>query len=235
MNGKLLVGSMHIGNHHDTSFRMLEAIRECDVIFSDDPISEIENLLRYHDIEKEIVTLKSTNTNYADQDQINLMINYIKNNKTVLLVATEGQIGMADPGPQFIEACIKNNLPYTVLPGPSSFINAYVASGFSGGDLFISYGIHNVVEVLSLHANRQYGLVVPVYYDDLKDALTFIKNDVHYEGKEKMVAICVDMTLPNELIIIDTSKNILNNPNIDKINKDNKIIIVLSTFKDLTL
>ena len=233
MNGKLLVGSMHIGNHDDTSFRMFNAIKQCDVIFSDDPISEIENLLKHYNIQKEIITLKSTNTNYADIDQINLMIKYIKENKTVLLVATEGQIGMADPGPQFIQACITNNLPYTVLPGPSAFANAYVASGFSGGDFLISYGIHNVLEVLSLHVNKQYGFAIPVYYNDLKPALEFISNSAHYETKEKMIAICVNMTLPTELIIVDKAKNILNNIKIDKIKEHDKIIIVLSVFQDI--
>jgi 16S rRNA C1402 (ribose-2'-O) methylase RsmI len=214
---------------------MLEEIKKCDIIFSDDPIDEIENLLKYYDIKKPIITLKSTNTNYADNDQIKLMIDYINNGKRVLLVATEGQVGMADPGPQFIETCINNNLPYTVIPGPSSFINAYVSSGFSGGDVLMSYGIHNVVEVLSLHANKQYGLIVPVYYDDLNNALAFIDSEIYYENKQKMVAICVDMTLPNELVIVDKTNKIINNPNINKINKDSKIIIVLSTFKDIDL
>jgi 16S rRNA (cytidine1402-2'-O)-methyltransferase len=39
--------------------------------------------------------------------------------------------GLSDPGARLIRECIKRNLDFTIIPGPSSILTALVGSGFS--------------------------------------------------------------------------------------------------------
>ena len=39
--------------------------------------------------------------------------------------------GLSDPGVRLIRECIKRELPFTIIPGPSSILTALLGSGFS--------------------------------------------------------------------------------------------------------
>src|SRR5205085_10364340 len=50
---------------------------------------------------------------------------------TIALITDAGTPGLSDPGARLIKQCIKSELDFTVIPGPSSIIAALVGSGFS--------------------------------------------------------------------------------------------------------
>lgn len=78
MNGRLIVGSMPIGNMDDVTVRMLKAFKDCDIIFSDIPTDYLEKILNLNNLQKNIQKLKSTNSQFADLDQVEEMISLIK-------------------------------------------------------------------------------------------------------------------------------------------------------------
>jgi len=225
MSGKLVVGSMPIGNMDDVTVRMLKAFRDCDIIFSDVPTDYLEKILNLNNFKKEIEKLKSTNSQFADLDQVEYMISLIKNNKTVLLVSSEGQIGIADPGCQFIQACVKNNLNYTVLPGPSVFSNSYAASGYVEGDFLVCSSMNNPIPFLEQNKKLNLPMILLVWFKDMLDVLNFIKEN--YDN-DRYITICVNMTMKDELFIYDTVKEILNNKKINNINESSKISLIIS-------
>ena len=49
----------------------------------------------------------------------------------VALITDAGTPGLSDPGTRLIRECIKRELPFTIIPGPSSISTALVGSGFS--------------------------------------------------------------------------------------------------------
>src|SRR5439155_20714349 len=49
----------------------------------------------------------------------------------VALITDAGTPGLSDPGARLIRECIKRELPFSVIPGPSSILTALVGSGFS--------------------------------------------------------------------------------------------------------
>jgi 16S rRNA (cytidine1402-2'-O)-methyltransferase len=232
MSGILLVGSMPIGNLEDITMRMLKELKNCDIIYSDYMPDNLYSLIDYYQLpNKPIEILKSTHTVFADKQQVLEVINHIKNNKRVMLVAGEGQIGIADPGNQFIQSCIKENLPYTVLPGPSAFMSAYVASGSTVNDFFISCNIENPDKNIILYKNMNTPLVMPIWYDDLEKVLKTINDNLIYENsKNKKVTICVNMTTKEELFITDYANKIYNRKEIKTIKPFSKIVIVISEF-----
>src|SRR5205807_7072195 len=56
--------------------------------------------------------------------------------KKIALITDAGTPGLSDPGARLIRECIKRDLPFTVVPGPSSIATALVGSGFSAEKFF---------------------------------------------------------------------------------------------------
>lgn len=224
MIGKLIVGSMPIGNTDDITIRMLNAIHDCDVIYSDYLPDNINNLLKSYQIEKEVVVLNSTNTMYADVSQVQDVVSLISRGKKVLLVAGEGQVGVADPGTQFVQACIEKSLPYTVLPGPSAFITAFVASGIVNGDFFISCNMSNPEQVLEKFRMSGTPVVVLVWQDKLTSILEYVRDCFSINKK---ITLACDMTMESEMFLTGTAKELLANPKFKLINQSTKIALVM--------
>jgi 16S rRNA (cytidine1402-2'-O)-methyltransferase len=44
--------------------------------------------------------------------------------------------GLSDPGARLIRECINRELPFTIIPGPSSILAALIGSGFSTDKVF---------------------------------------------------------------------------------------------------
>jgi 16S rRNA (cytidine1402-2'-O)-methyltransferase len=224
MTGKLIVGSMPIGNIDDITIRMLNAIHDCDIIYSDYLPDNIHKLLDAYDVTKEVVVLNSTNTMYADVSQVQDVVSLVSRGKKVLLVAGEGQIGVADPGTQFIQACIEKSLPYTVLPGPSAFITAFVASGIVNGDFFISCNMENPEQVLEKFRMSGTPVVVLVWQDKLTSILEYVRDCFSIN---KTITLACDMTMDSEMFLTGTAKELLANPKFKLINQSTKIALVM--------
>jgi 16S rRNA (cytidine1402-2'-O)-methyltransferase len=49
----------------------------------------------------------------------------------IALITDAGMPGFSDPGARLIRECIKRELPFTIVPGPSAIFTALAGSGFS--------------------------------------------------------------------------------------------------------
>ena len=234
MSGRLIVGSMHIGHVLDMSQRMIDAIRDNKVIYSDYLPDNLYDLLDFYGLKRneyDIKILKSTNTLFADEYQVKECMDFIKEGRTVLLLAGEGQIGIADPGNQFIQECIKQNLKYTVYPGPNSHITAFVASGITNGDFTISSNMQYPEKTILYFKDQDTPLVIPIWPNRLEDILQLIDTEFKFNnGKNKQVTLCVDMTSNEEMFITDWANKIAHREEIKKIREHGKIVLVISDF-----
>ena len=155
----------------------------------------------------------------------------IKEGMDVLLVAGEGQIGIADPGNQFIQECIKQNLNYTVYPGPNSHITAFVASGIINGDFTISCNMDYPEKTIEYFKDQDTPLVIPIWPNRLKNMLELIDTKFKFDnGKNKQITVCVDMTSSEEIYITDWANKIAHREEIQKIREHAKIVLVISDF-----
>src|SRR5204862_5293493 len=59
------------------------------------------------------------------------LIEQIATGENIALITDAGMPGLSDPGARLIRECIKRELPFAIIPGPSSILTALVGSGFS--------------------------------------------------------------------------------------------------------
>src|SRR5438445_13797889 len=64
------------------------------------------------------------------------LVERIAAGENIALITDAGTPGISDPGARLIRECIKRELPFTIIPGPSSILTALVGSGFSAEKFF---------------------------------------------------------------------------------------------------
>jgi 16S rRNA (cytidine1402-2'-O)-methyltransferase len=114
-----------IGNRGDITLRALEVLREADLIACEDT-RHSRPLLKYYEIDQPLISLHDHNEQY----RIPELIAKAQNDQQIAVISDAGTPLISDPGYRLMQACIKEEIPYTVLPGPSSVITALAGSGF---------------------------------------------------------------------------------------------------------
>ena len=69
---------------------------------------------------------------YNDHNERSKTKNIIENakaGKTISIISDAGAPLISDPGYNLVTECIKENIKYSVIPGPSSVINSLLLSG----------------------------------------------------------------------------------------------------------
>lgn len=120
----LYIVATPIGNLKDISLRAIEVLEKADLIACEDT-RHSRILLKYYQI-------KTSTTSYYQYNKLQkgrYLIDLLKAGKDVALISDSGTPGILDPGHQLINLAIENNIPITVIPGPSAFIVALVLSG----------------------------------------------------------------------------------------------------------
>ena len=121
----LFVVATPIGNLGDITLRALETLRSVDVIAAEDT-RHSGILLKHHGIRKPLVSFHEHNEARRTAE----LVEQLAAGKTLALITDAGMPGLSDPGARLIAECIKREVPFTILPGPSAILTALVGSGF---------------------------------------------------------------------------------------------------------
>ena len=122
----LYVVATPIGNLGDITLRALEVLKLVDVIAAEDT-RHSGMLLKHFEIKKPFLSYHE----YNEAMRTTQLIERLATGEDVALITDAGTPGLSDPGARLIRECIKRNLPFTIIPGPSSILAALVGSGFS--------------------------------------------------------------------------------------------------------
>ena len=126
MAGMLYLCATPIGNLKDMTPRVIETLREVDVIAAEDTRNSIK-LLNYFDI-------KTSMTSYHEYNKIekaNDLINRMLAGQNVALITDAGTPAISDPGEVLVRKCHENGIIVTSLPGAAACITALTLSGLS--------------------------------------------------------------------------------------------------------
>jgi 16S rRNA (cytidine1402-2'-O)-methyltransferase len=124
-HGRLLVCATPIGNLEDVTLRVLRALGEADVIACEDT-RHTRVLLDRHSIHAaSLVSLHEHNERARAPE----LAGRIRAGEMIALVSDAGMPLVSDPGYALVQACIREDLPVEVLPGPSAVLSALILSG----------------------------------------------------------------------------------------------------------
>ncbi len=124
-NGRLLICATPIGNLEDVTLRVLRVLGEADVVACEDT-RRTRVLLDRHDIRAASLVSLHDHNERARAPELAARIGA---GETVALVSDAGMPLVSDPGYALVQACIGEDLPIEVLPGPSAVLSALILSG----------------------------------------------------------------------------------------------------------
>src|SRR5216117_1116831 len=122
----LYVVATPIGNLGDITLRAVEALKSADVIAAEDT-RHSGLLLKHLEIKKPFVSYHEHNEAARAPE----LVERLTHGENVALITDAGTPGLSDPGLRLVRECIQRELPFTIIPGPSSILTALVGSGFS--------------------------------------------------------------------------------------------------------
>ncbi len=123
-----------IGNLGDITLRVLDTLRQADLIAAEDT-RRTRALLSHYGISKPLVSFYEHN----ELKRLPELLGRLRGGDTIALVSDAGMPGICDPGYRLIAAALAKELPVEVLPGPSAIETALVSSGFAT-DSFVFLG-----------------------------------------------------------------------------------------------
>src|SRR5216110_583098 len=117
----LYVVATPIGNLDDITLRALAVLKSVDVVAAEDT-RHSGNLLKHFEIRKPLVSYHEHNEAMRAAE----LVERLAAGENVALITDAGMPGLSDPGARLVRECIKRDLPFTIIPGPSSILTALV-------------------------------------------------------------------------------------------------------------
>jgi 16S rRNA (cytidine1402-2'-O)-methyltransferase len=118
-----LIGSP-IGNLSDITLRALEVLKEVDTVAAEDTRRSSILLNRYQ-ISKPLISFHEHNEARRTAE----LVDRLRSGEKVALLTDAGMPSISDPGYRLVRACIENEIPFEIVPGPSAILTALVGSG----------------------------------------------------------------------------------------------------------
>src|SRR5215469_3966229 len=122
----LYVVATPIGNLGDITSRALDVLKSVDLIAAEDT-RHSGMLLNHFGIKKPFISYYEHNEAKRTAE----LVQRLRRGENVALITDAGTPGLSDPGLRLIRECIQSELPFTIVPGPSSILTALLGSGFA--------------------------------------------------------------------------------------------------------
>jgi 16S rRNA (cytidine1402-2'-O)-methyltransferase len=122
--GTLYLCATPIGNLNDITLRVLNTLKEVDLIAAEDTRHSIK-LLNHFDI-------KTPMTSYHEFNKVEkarYLVDKMREGVSIALITDAGTPGISDPGEELVKQCYEAGIPLTSLPGPAACITALTLSG----------------------------------------------------------------------------------------------------------
>ena len=122
--GTLDLCATPIGNLEDITYRVLQTLKEVDLIAAEDTRNSIRLLNHF-----EIKTPMTSYHEYNKIDKAYQLVAKMREGKNIALITDAGTPGISDPGEDIVRICYEEGIPVTSLPGAAACITALTMSG----------------------------------------------------------------------------------------------------------
>lgn len=124
--GKLYLCATPIGNLDDITLRVLDTLKQVDLIAAEDTRHSIK-LLNHFDIKTPMTSYhefnKTTKAKY--------LVEQMQQGVNLALITDAGTPGISDPGEELVKQCYEAGIEVTSLPGAAACVTALTISGLS--------------------------------------------------------------------------------------------------------
>ena len=185
----LAVCATPIGNLADVTLRVLDELREADVVLCEDT-RHTRLLLERHGIRARLLSYHAHNEAERTAD----VLTRLERGERVALVSDAGLPGVSDPGAFVVRAAVERGIAVTVLPGPSAVETALVASGLAGGGYtFVGFLPRREAELAELWRELR-DAPLPVVAFEAPRRLPATLRSLAAAAPARPVAVCRELT-----------------------------------------
>jgi 16S rRNA (cytidine1402-2'-O)-methyltransferase len=180
----LYIVATPIGNLADITLRALETLKLADLVAAEDT-RHSGLLLKHFGIKKPFISYHEHNEAMRTAE----LVERLAEGENIALITDAGTPGLSDPGLRLVRECIKRQLSFTIIPGPSSILTALVGSGFSTE----KFSFRGFLPVKSGQRER-----------DLRAAAECAETVIFFESPyrlTKTLSVCVDVMANRQLCI----------------------------------
>ncbi len=124
MAGKLYLCATPIGNLEDITLRVLNTLKEVELIAAEDTRHSIKLLNHF-----QIKTPMTSYHEYNKVDKAKYLVSQMEKGINLALITDAGTPGISDPGEELVKQCYEAGIEVTSLPGPVACITALTVSG----------------------------------------------------------------------------------------------------------
>lgn len=196
----LAVCATPIGNLADITLRVLEELREADLVLCEDT-RRTRVLLARHGVEARLLSYHQHN----EAARVAELLPRLAAGERMALVSDAGLPGVNDPGARLVAAVVEAGVPVTVLPGPSAVETALVASGLAGDEYrFLGYLPRTARERAALWADLS-GWPHPAVAFESPKRLPATLASLAEVDPGRLVAVCRELTKLYEEVARDTA------------------------------
>jgi len=179
-----------IGNLNDLSIRSINTLKEVDLIYAEDT-RVAARLLQHFNVPKKTIPFHEHN----ELNQILDITTYLSEGGNVAVMSDAGAPLISDPGYPLIKRCIELDLVFTVLPGPSSVINAVLLSGIPSHQ-FTFYGFlpKPIAARKKVAAEVKRNGVPYIFFESAKRLSQTLETFLEVLDQNTQISICREMT-----------------------------------------
>lgn len=197
MAGILYLCPTPIGNLKDISERVLDTLREANLIAAEDTRNSMK-LMNAFDIHVPMTSYHE----YNRTQKAFVLIDKLKEGANVALISDAGTPGISDPGEVLVKMCHEEGIKVTSLPGPCACITALTMSGLStrrfSFEGFLPSDKKERKEVLESLKKEYRTMVLYEAPHHLKNTLSELSDTL---GSDRQIALCRELTKKFEEVL----------------------------------
>jgi len=198
--GKLYLCATPIGNLRDITIRVLDTLKEVDLIAAEDTRHSIKLLNHY-----EIKTPMTSYHEFNKVEKAKYLVNKMREGTNVALITDAGTPGISDPGEELVRQCHEAGIKLTSLPGPAACVTALTISGRATRrftfEAFLPSDKKERKEILSELINEIRTIIIYEAPHRLIRTLEELKDTL---GEERALTICKELTKMHETTFLTT-------------------------------
>ena len=194
-----------IGNLNDISLRSIEILNSSDLIYAEDT-RKAQKIFDRYKINKKSFSFNDHN----ERSKTKSIIKEARAGKKISLISDAGAPLISDPGYILVNECIRENIEYSVIPGPSSVINSLLLSGFPINKfMFLGFLPRKDSERKKVFENNIKNDATLVFFESPKRLVKTLLVMQKIYPSHRRAAICREMTKKHEEVIRGSISEIL--------------------------